>query len=162
MRLLHDLLRVSTLFALSVASVVSAQQLAPLEQQVSGTWRLIGTEQKMKDGSTRPNPAYGLKPLGYVMYDPTHHMCLFLTRSQAGETEPAPLGNGLNAYCGRWKVDAATRTMYHITEMDVLPTRAAIVRQPTFELQGNRLYLHPPFDKSEIVSNTLIFERAVN
>lgn len=144
-----------------VASAAVAQQLSPLEQRVSGTWRLVGTEQKLKDGSTRANPAYGLDPVGYVFYDVTHHMCLFLTRSQRGESEPAPLGNGLNAYCGRWKIDAATMTMYHVTEMDVLPKRAAIVREPKFELQGSRLYLHPPFDRTEIVSNTLIFERVL-
>lgn len=152
------LVALSLALGLATASA-TADPLSPIEQKVTGTWRLVGTEQKLKDGSTRLNPAYGPKPVGYVMYDPTHHMCIFMTRSQVGEKEPAPLGNGLNAYCGGWKADAATRTIFHYTEMDVLPTRTSIVRQPTFELEGDRLFLHPPFDKNEVVSNTLIFER---
>lgn len=154
---------INSIFALAVcaAGCVSThtQTLTPLEKQVSGTWRLIGSEQKLKDGSIRPNPAYGPNAVGYVMYDPTHHMCIFLTRSQQGETEPAPLGDGLNAYCGKWRIDPATMTMYHETEMDVLPKRAAIVREPKFELRDGRLYLHPPFDTETIVSYVLIFEK---
>lgn len=151
----------STLLAVLFVDA-QAQTFSALEQRVSGTWRLIGSEQTLKDGSKRPNPVYGPNPVGYVMYDPTHHMCLFLTRSQKGETEPAPLGNGLNAYCGKWRIDSKTMTMYHETEMDVLPKRATIVREPKFELKDGRLYLHPPIEGTDVVGYVLIFEKVVS
>lgn len=153
---LQKLLSCITGLLLATGSI--AAELTPLEKQVSGTWRLVRSEQTLKDGSKRPNPAYGPSPVGYVMYDPTHHMCLFLTRSQKGETEPAPLGNGLNAYCGRWEIDPRTMTMYHKTEMDVLPTRAALVREPKFEIRNGLLYLHPPREAG-VIEYVLVFER---
>jgi hypothetical protein len=143
----------------ALASILGAQDLSALEKEISGTWRLLRTEQTLVDGSTRPNPVYGPHPVGYVIYDPTHHMCLFLTRSQIGAEEPAPSGNGLNSYCGRWSIDPTSMTMFHETEMDILPKRAGIVRMPKFKFKDGNLYLYPPIDTQGVVSYALIFEK---
>src|SRR4051812_23265267 len=43
--------------------------------QIVGTWRLVRTEQRVADGTTRPDPDLGASPIGYQMYDAMGRMC---------------------------------------------------------------------------------------
>jgi hypothetical protein len=44
-----------------------------------GTWKLVSAGTFRSDGKFEPYPEYGPNPIGYLMYDPTGHMCVSLS-----------------------------------------------------------------------------------
>src|SRR5437868_15031676 len=51
------------------------QTESEIRDQIVGTWKLVSTEQTMKDGTTRPYPRYGPHARGFLMYQRDGYMC---------------------------------------------------------------------------------------
>jgi hypothetical protein len=60
--------------ALSTASLFG-QTESEIRDQIVGTWKLVSTEQTMKNGTTRPHPEYGAHGKGFLMYQRDGYMC---------------------------------------------------------------------------------------
>ncbi|HYA44273.1 MAG TPA: hypothetical protein VED59_01600 [Acidimicrobiales bacterium] len=45
-------------------------------KQFLGVWRLVSTEQRLVDETTRPSPEFGLNGVGYLMYSDAKRMCV--------------------------------------------------------------------------------------
>ena len=54
---------------------VFAQSEAEIRDRIVGTWKLVSTEQILKDGTTRPYPTYGSHGKGFLMYSRDGYMC---------------------------------------------------------------------------------------
>jgi hypothetical protein len=54
-------------FVLCAASVFS-QTESEIRDRIVGTWKLVSAVDIMKDGTTRPFPAYGPHGKGFLMY----------------------------------------------------------------------------------------------
>ena len=69
--------RVSSVLAgfLGCSSSVFAQTESETRNRIVGTWRLVSTEETMKDGTTRPYQLEGLKGKGFLMYARDGYMC---------------------------------------------------------------------------------------
>lgn len=119
---------------------------------IVGTWRLVSTQQKMADGTTRPDPQTGAHGVGYIMYDATGHMCVFIAdpdrpkwRDPAAPTdaEVRAAFQGTVAYCGTYEVNEQERSVTHRVETDRDPGAVGTTRKRMVSITGNKLSLRP-------------------
>src|SRR6516225_6083759 len=57
--------------------VATAQQ--PRVPQLVGTWRLVATQQRLADGTVRPEVGLGPSGIGYITYSDSGVVCAFLS-----------------------------------------------------------------------------------
>lgn len=133
-----------------------------------GTWRLITTIQRKADGSSGPNPTYGPKGIGYIIYTDAGVMCATLTNPEQPKWEntaaptPEELKSGKNsfhAYCGRYTVHPSGGYVVHHVEMDNIPNDVNIDRKRFFQFTGNRLLLTADPPPTGTTEYTLTWER---
>lgn len=138
-------------------------------KQLAGTWRLVSSTQRFKDGTTPENKSLA----GYIIYADTGHMCGVLmnrdrpkwkseTAPTADEMTSTLLGADFIAYCSTVEVHAKDGFLLHHVELDKNPNIVGRTRKRWFTLQGNRLTLRvdpPELAASPLVDWTLVFER---
>ena len=80
-----------------------------------GTWKLVSTEEKLKDGSSRPYQDLGPRGGGYLIYSADGNMCAELTgadrpkwNAPATSAQKIVAMETFSAYCGRFEVDEGT------------------------------------------------------
>ena len=160
------LLAVALSAALGMGSAASAQSMS---RALVGAWRLVSTEQRLSDGTSRPSPLYGSGGVGYLIYTDSGRMCALLTdpsrakwKSSGAPTE-AELRSTFDhfvAYCGRYEVNETQGFVVHHVEMDVVPNSVGTDLKRYASLEGNRLKLRPAEQLPEGVTDyTLTWER---
>jgi hypothetical protein len=109
----------------SPKSVVNQTQSDILDRLI-GTWRLVSTEETMKDGSTRPFPAFGPHAKGFLMYQRDGYMCAVIMNpdrfkaadsAQATTEEKLAAARGAFSYAGRYEIDAKQQQIIHLPEV---------------------------------------------
>ncbi|HMI51007.1 MAG TPA: lipocalin-like domain-containing protein [Candidatus Saccharimonadales bacterium] len=60
-----------------------------VQVQFVGTWKLISTEEKLKDGSSRPYQDVGRRGIGYLIYTTDGHMCAEIDLSCVSAARPS-------------------------------------------------------------------------
>jgi hypothetical protein len=139
-------------------------------EQFIGTWRLITSEQRLANGTTRVSPAYGPHQLGYMIYTDTAHMCSvtmnadrpkFAAAGRPTEAELKAAWEGMGSYCATYTVNAEEKSVVHHVEFDKSPNAAGTDRKRFYTFQGNRLILKidPKEFSGDVVENTIIWER---
>ena len=68
----------------------SQPQSSVARSPLRGTWRPASAGTFNRDGAFEPYPEYGPHPVGYLMYDPTGHMCVSATRKQCPRSLASP------------------------------------------------------------------------
>ena len=118
-------------------------------KQLAGTWRLVSSTQRSKDGTTKENKSF----VGYIIYTDTGHMCVVtMDRNRPNwKSEFAPTADELkstlaagldfSAYCATVEVHAKEGFELHHTEIDKIPNNVGRTKKRWFTLQGNRLTL---------------------
>jgi len=119
----------------------------------AGTWLLVGTRQRMIDGSIRPDPDMGSRPSGYLMFDATAgQMCAVLNNgdrtkwkdaSHPTDAEAHAIWNQTVSYCGAWTVDATRGELVYELGVNMSPNLIGSERRRRFTLTGDRLILYP-------------------
>lgn len=120
-----------------------------------GTWRLVSAEQRLSDGTRRPDPQPGPNGRGYLIYTEAGIMCAVLadpsrpawaSLGAPSDREVRTAFEGLVSYCGRFEVNEAEGYVIHHIELDRVPNLAGTDRKRFYSLQGNRLVLRaaPP------------------
>lgn len=108
---------------------MASQTEVEIRDRIVGTWRLVSTEETMKDGTTRPFPAFGPHATGFLMYQRDGHMCAVLAnpdRVTADPTHATPeeklaAADGSFAYCGRYEIDVKQERIIHLPEVATVP-----------------------------------------
>ena len=150
--------------------LIHAQARASVAKQFVGAWRLVSTEQRLADGTTRPAPAFGPNGVGYLLYTESNRMCALLmdpTRPKWDDRQTAPPDtvlrsayNGLAAYCGTYDVNIKEGYVVHHVELDKSPNAVGTDRKRFFTFSGNRLVLRPaPPLPAGVVDYSLTWER---
>ncbi len=105
---------------------VFAQGESEIRDRIVGTWKLVSTEQTLKDGTTRPYPEYGPHGKGFLMYSRDGYMCATLVNPDrpkvASPLHPATeekiaTADGTFAYCGRYEIDVKNNRLVHLPEV---------------------------------------------
>ena len=115
-----------------------------------GTWRLVSAGTFTRDGAFEPYPEYGPHGIGYLMYDPTGHMCVSLGNPEhprwASPEKPTDAERLRSydiffAYCGTYEVREKEGRVIHRPEMGSWPHYIGTDQSRNFRLQGDRLML---------------------
>lgn len=117
--------------------------------QLLGTWRLVAVSEE-EGGRVMPSPIYGARPVGYLMYDSTGHVCaqLINTARPRWKDDDVPTPEearsaivGFGGYCGRYEVHADDGYIVHFPEADIVPNEIGQALKRSFALDGDRLQL---------------------
>jgi lipocalin-like protein len=127
-----------------------AQSEAEIRDRMVGTWKLVSTEQTMKDGSTRPYPQYGPRGKGFLMYTHDGYMCADLVNpdrpkwanpSQLTKEEQAAAADETFAYCGRYEIDVKQNRLIHLPEVATDPGYVGSRQVRPYKFEDGRLVL---------------------
>ena len=119
-----------------------------LRGRLVGTWKLVSTEEKLKDGGTRPFPQFGPHGKGFLMYQADGHMCAFIqspNRSRSRDLVRAALDekvaadDGTFAYCGRYEIDVERKQIVHLPEIATANGYAGSRQVRPYQFEGQRL-----------------------
>ena len=123
-----------------------------IRQRLIGTWKLVSTEQTLKDGSTRPFPQFGPRAVGFLMYQADGYMSAFLAHPDRT--------NEAFAYCGRYEIDVERKQIIHLPEIATNPSFVGSRQVRPFELDGNRLILSDlEKEDPEVVRWKIVWEK---
>jgi hypothetical protein len=136
-----------------------------------GAWRLVSTEEVLKDGTSRPYSEVGSHGLGYLMYTADGHMCAQLSNSERPKWDYPPTAaqklaafDTYTAYCGRFEVDEPNHVVWHYPEMAADPSFVGTKRRRPYRFEGNRLIFSgkqgPDEDDQTVDHWTIVWERA--
>jgi hypothetical protein len=118
--------------------------------RLTGTWRLVSAGTFRPDGALEPYPEYGPHPVGYLMYDPTGHMCVSLANpnhphwanpEKPTDAEKLRSYDVFFAYCGTYEVREQENRVIHRPEMGSWPHYIGTDQNRNFRLEKDRLIL---------------------
>lgn len=111
-----------------------------------GTWRLVSTEETLKNGSTRPFPAFGPHAMGFLMYQRDGYMCAVLANPDRASAdgahaaqEKAAAADGMFSYCGPYEIDVEKETIVHLPEVASDPGYVGSRQVRPYCFEGRRL-----------------------
>jgi ketosteroid isomerase-like protein len=114
--------------------------------QFVGTWKLVSTEEKLKDGSSRVYQDVGPRGTGYLIYTADGHMCVELTGADRPKWSVPPTNaqkiaamDTFSAYCGQFEVDEVNHVVWHYPELALDPNVVGIKGRRPYRFEGNRL-----------------------
>jgi hypothetical protein len=130
------------LFGSAVSVLVFAQTESDIRDRIVGTWKLVSTEEIMKDGTSRPFP--GALSKGFLMYQRDGYMCANLANPDRPKwadpahpttAEKLAAAEGTFAYCGRYEIDVKQKQIIHLPEVATDPgyVGSRQIRPYTFE-----------------------------
>lgn len=121
-----------------------------VRNRLLGTWKLVSTEDTLKDGTTRLFPQFGPHAQGFLRYQADGYMYAILANpdrtnwsAQAtGRIEEAmKAGEGTFAYCGRYEVDVKKGQIIHVPEVATNPEYVNSRQIRPYQFEGDRLIL---------------------
>ena len=101
-----------------------------IRDQIVGTWKLVSSEQIMKDGTIQRDSRFGAHGKGYLMYQRDGHMCAYLTNpdlpkwadaAHPTKEEKVVAADEMFAYCGRYEIDVKLKQIIHLPEVATDP-----------------------------------------
>lgn len=126
------------------------QTESEIRDQLTGTWKLVSTEQTMKDGTTRPYPWLGAQGKGFLMYQRDGYMCADLVNPIRSKwTDPVhptqedklAAAEGTFAYCGRYEIDVKQKQIVHLPEVATDPGYVGSRQVRPYTFENERLIL---------------------
>ena len=88
-----------------------------VDADLIGAWKLVHTGIVTPDGRSYPVPNYGSDPHGYLIYDRSHVMCVFLAVGETRDPPPERYRNLMPAipasYCALWHISDDGQTVLH-------------------------------------------------
>ena len=132
------------------ASSGSQPQSSITGDRLLGTWRLVSAGTFRRDGTFEPYPESGPHPVGYLMYDPTGHMCVSLANpnhphwinpEKPTDAEKLRSYDAFFAYCGTYEVREKENRVIHRPEVGSWPHYIGTDQNRNFRLEGDHLIL---------------------
>jgi len=135
---------------LMCSGFVIAQSESEIRDRIVGTWKLVSTEQTLKDGTTRPYPQYGPNGKGFLMYERDGYMCADLVNPDRPKwmdpihpttEEKVSTADGSFAYCGRYEIDVRKNRIVHLPEVATDPGYVGSRQIRPYKFEDGRLVL---------------------
>jgi hypothetical protein len=129
-------------------SSLLGQTESHIRDRIVGTWKLVSTEETLKDGTTRPYPRYGARAKGFLMYQRDGYMCAALVNPDrlkwADPAHPTPeekvaAADGTITYCGRYEIDVKQKQIVHLPEVATDPSFVGSRQIRPYTFQDGRL-----------------------
>lgn len=148
---------------------MSGKTESQIRNQLIGTWKLVSTEETLKDGTTRPFPQFGPSGKGFLMYQADGYMCVVLLnpdrQRRAGALHPtleekAAAADCTFTYCGRYEIDMERQHILHFPEIATDPNFVGSRQIRPFRFQGNHLIFSDIERESpEVASWKIVWEK---
>ena len=163
------------LLFLMLATVARPMQSQSKESQqtvrdkIVGTWTLVSTEERLRDGTTRPYPDLGSNASGYLMYSNDGHMCAMLMKPSRpkwnddiypSDAEKLTAGSGFTAYCGAYSIDEKVHVITHHPELSYSPNFIGTDQPRPYRFEGNRLVFSGTEKDGEVERWTIVWEKS--
>jgi hypothetical protein len=155
-------------FALCAASTFG-QTESEIRDRIVGTWKLVSTEETMKDGTTRPFPSFGPHAKGFLMYQHEGYMCADIVNPDRPKwadpehitpEEKLAAADGTFAYCGRYEIDVKQQRIVHLPEVASDPGYVGSRQIRPYRFEGGHLILSDVEKDDPLVSRwRLIWEK---
>ena len=146
-----------------------SQDSASVQRQFVGTWKLVSTEEKLKDGKVRPYEDFGPQGAGYLMYSADGYMCAELMKPDRPKwDDPATAAQkiaaieGFTAYCGRFEIDSVNHVIWHYPDLAWNPNYVGTKQSRPYRFEGNRLAFSgktPLEYKGDVEQWTIVWEK---
>jgi hypothetical protein len=129
---------------------MASQTELDFRDRLIGTWRLVSTEETMKDGSTRPFPAFGPHAKGFLMYQRDGYMCAVIMNpdrykcadpAHPTSEEKLATAHGAFSYAGRYEIDAKQQQIIHLPEVASKPEFVGSRQIRPYRFEGTQLIL---------------------
>jgi len=154
-------------FLVFACAMARGEQSQPIQKALAGTWRLVSTEEKLRDGRTRPYPDLGSDARGMLIYANDGHMCVVLMKpnrpqwhsDEATDAEKISAASGFTSYCGTYKVDEEKHLITHYPEMSLMPNFIGSEQKRPYKLEGKRLILSDTVPTGEVERWTIVWEK---
>jgi hypothetical protein len=156
-------------FALVAISAFSRTE-SEIRDRIVGTWKLVSTEETMKDGTTRPFPSLGPHGKGFLMYQRDGYMCAVLMNPDRPKwadpvhvtpEEKIAAADGTFAYCGRYEIDVKRKWIVHLPEVATDPGYVGSRQVRPYHFEGGRLILSDvENDDPSVARWKLVWEKA--
>jgi hypothetical protein len=137
--------------------------------QFLGTWKLVSTEEILKNGTSRPYQEVGPRGMGYLMYAADGHMCAELTNPDRPKWDDPPTTaqkiaaiEGMTAYCGRFEIDDLNPIMWHYPELASNQGYVGTKQRRPYRFEGNRLTFsgkQPPEEDQTVDRWKIVWEK---
>jgi len=145
-----------------------SKEYRSVRERIVGTWTLVSTEEKLRDGTTRPYPDLGPNAVGYLMYTAEGHMCAAMMKplreswlgEYATDREKVSAGSGFSAYCGTYAVDEKNRVITHYPEVSYSPNDLGTAQRRPYKFEGSRLIFSDVESNGEVESWKITWEKA--
>jgi Lipocalin-like domain len=147
----------------------SGQSESEVRTRLVGTWKLVSTEETLKDGATRPFRQFGAHGKGFLMYQADGYMCANLVNpdrpkwansSQASKEEAVVAGEGTFAYCGRYEINVEKQQIIHLPEIATNPAYVGSRQIRPYRFEGGKLILSDvEKDDAEVASWKIVWEK---
>jgi hypothetical protein len=147
---------------------VTGDGTTSVRSQFLGTWKLVSSEDKLKDGTVRPFKELGTHGVGYLIYAADGHVCAVLTNPDRPKWDDPPTAaqktaaiDGLVAYCGRFEIDEVNQVMWHYPEVAWNPGWVGTKQARPYRLDGDRLIFSDkgPEDRQGTDQWTIVWEK---
>jgi Lipocalin-like domain len=135
------------------ASVPAMASGPSAKEMLVGTWKLVSTEERLRDGRVRPYPDAGPDGRGYLIYSADGHMCASLMNparpkwhadeEHATDAERLSAASGFFAYCGTYRVDEENKVILHYPEVSLFPNFIGTEQKRPYHFEGNPPDLFP-------------------
>jgi hypothetical protein len=151
------------------ATLAPSGQSSAIREFLVGTWKLVSTEEKLRNGNTRPFPDLGAKAIGYLMYTEDGHMCATLMNPERPnwrsdqetptDNEKISAASGFTSYCGKYEIDEANHVVVHYPEVSFYPNYIGTVQKRPYRLEGNRMIFSDVEKSGKVERWTIVWEK---
>jgi hypothetical protein len=140
-----------------------------IRKRIVGTWKLVSTEETLKDGRTRPFPQFGPHGEGLLMYQADGHMCAVMANPNgAKKADPAQAMSDSKvradyqafAYAGRYEIDGERKQIIHLPVVATEPSFIGSRQIRPYQFERERLIFSDVENNDPAVSHwKIIWEK---
>ena len=143
--------------------------LDEVKQRIVGTWKIVSSEETLKNGQKRFEPELGPHGMGFLIYSADGHMCAqgmkpdrpaWKEKLKPTDQEKLSAFDGSFAYCGRYEIDAEKHILMHLPEVSMTPDYVGTRQIRPYRFEGTRMILgDKEKDDPEVESWQIVWEK---
>ena len=140
-----------------------------VKQRIVGTWKIVSSEETLKNGKKRFEPELGPHGIGFLIYSADGHMCAqgmnpdrpaWKNNLKPTDQEKLSAFDGSFAYCGRYEIDAEKHILLHLPEVSMTPDYVGTRQIRPYRFEGTRMILgDKEKDDPEVESWQIVWEK---
>jgi len=148
-------------------SYAFGQSESEVRNRLIGTWKLVSTEETLKDGTTRQS--FGPHGQGFLMYQSDGYMCANLVNpdrpkwavtEHPSKEDAIAAGEGTFAYCGRFEINVEKQQIVHLPEVATDPGYVGSRQIRPYRFEDDKLILGDVVkDDPEVVRWKIVWQK---